>query len=101
KIIDSKSGMSVLGNLDQYMKFKIANAIGDAANNESTAGSMVGLGAGMGMGMNFPNYIQESMQPQHSQPITEKLKNLKELLDLGAITQQEFDNKKSELLKQI
>src|SRR5690606_12182787 len=55
KIIDSKSGMSVLGNLDQYMKFKIANAIGDAANNESTAGSMVGLGAGMGMGMNFPN----------------------------------------------
>jgi hypothetical protein len=29
------------------------------------------------------------------------LKNLKELLDLGALTQDEFEDKKKELLKQI
>jgi hypothetical protein len=34
KIIDTKSGMGVLGNLDQYMKYKVANAIGDAALRE-------------------------------------------------------------------
>jgi len=31
----------------------------------------------------------------------EKLKKLKELLELGAITQEEFDEKKSVLLKDI
>lgn len=33
QMIDTRSGMGALGNLDQYMKFKVANAIGDSANN--------------------------------------------------------------------
>lgn len=101
KIIDSKSGMGVVGNLDQYMKFKIANSLGDAAKNNGAAGTGFGLGAGIGMGMALPNMIQQSMNPQINESVSDKIKKLKELLDMGAISQQEFDDKKRELLKQL
>jgi hypothetical protein len=37
--------MGVVGNLDQYMKFKIANAIGDAAQNNEGTNAGLGIGA--------------------------------------------------------
>lgn len=101
KIIDSKSGMGVVGNLDQYMKFKIANAIGDAAQNNEGTNAGLGIGAGLGMGMILPNLINQNSQQINNESISDKLKKLKELLDIGAITQIEFDEKKKELLKQI
>lgn len=100
-MIDTKSGMNAMGNLDQYMKLKVANSLGDAAKNNGIAGAGLGLGAGLGMGMAMPNMIQQAMQTNSSESVTDKLKNLKELLDLGALTQDEFDIKKKELLKQI
>ena len=51
--------------------------------------------------MALPNMIQQSMNPQNNESISDKLKKLKELLDMGALTQDEFDTKKKELLKQI
>lgn len=100
KMIDTKSGMNAVGNLDQYMKLKIADSLG-----KGTAGGGIsdglGLGAGLGMGMAMPNMINQAMQSNTSDNVTEKLKNLKELLDLGALTQEEFETKKKELLKQI
>ncbi len=99
--IDAKSGMNALGNLDQYMKLKIADSLGDAAKSGSGMGEGLGLGAGLGMGMALPNLIQQNMQPTSGGSVASKLKELKELLDLGAITQDEFDKKKHELLKQL
>jgi membrane protease subunit (stomatin/prohibitin family) len=101
--IDTKSGMNVLGNLDQYMKLKIADSLGDAAKSGGGMGDGLGLGAGLGMGMALPNMIQQNMQPSSSgsSSVAAKLKELKELLDLEAITQEEFDKKKQELLKQL
>jgi hypothetical protein len=66
-------------------------------------GDGLGLGAGLGMGMALPNMIQQNMQPSSSgsSSVAAKLKELKELLDLEAITQEEFDKKKQELLKQL
>ena len=101
KMIDTRSGMNAMGNLDQYMKLKIADSLGDAAKNNGAAGTGLGLGAGIGMGMALPNMIQQSMTPQNNESIADKLKKLKELLDMGALSQQEFDDKKKELLKQI
>ena len=101
KMIDTRTGMNAVGNLDQYMKLKIADSLGDAAKNQGEVGSAMGLGAGMGMGMMLPNMIQQSVNGQSSESVTDKLKQLKELLDLGALTQVEFDEKKKELLKQI
>jgi len=41
------------------------------------------------------------MQTNSTESVTDKLKSLKELLDLGALTQDEFETKKKELLKQL
>ena len=101
KMIDTKSGMNAIGNLDQYMKFKIADSLEEAAKSGGGMGDGLGLGAGLGMGMALPNLIQQNMQPNNNGSVATKLKELKELLDLGAITQDEFDSKKQELLKQL
>jgi len=101
KMIDTRTGINAMGNLDQYMKLKIADSLGDAAKSGSSMGEGIGLGAGVGMGMTLPNMIQQGMQPQANESTTDKLKKLKELLDMGALTQQEFDEKKKELLKQL
>lgn len=101
KMIDTKSGMNAVGNLDQYMKLKIANALGNGSNSGGGMSDGLGLGAGLGMGMAMPNMINQAMQSNTSESVTEKLKNLKELLDLGALTKEEFETKKKELLKQI
>ncbi|HZF09601.1 MAG TPA: SPFH domain-containing protein [Thermoanaerobaculia bacterium] len=63
KMIDERSGMGVLGDLNAYMKFKTAQAIGDAAQQSGgAAGTGVGLGAGVGMGMMLPQMMRDAMQ---------------------------------------
>jgi membrane protease subunit (stomatin/prohibitin family) len=103
KLIDTRSGMGALGNLDQYMKFQVANAIGDAANNEGGTGNAFNTGAGLALGMLLPQMMNQSVNKSSSSSIDsmEKIKKLKELLELGAITQTEFDEKKAILLKEI
>lgn len=100
KMIDTKSGMNAVGNLDQYMKLKIADSLEKGAAGGGMSEGL-GLGAGLGMGMAMPNMINQAMQSNTSESVTDKLKNLKALLDLGALTKDEFENKKKELLKQI
>ncbi len=100
KMIDTKSGMNAVGNLDQYMKLKIADSLGKGAAGGGMSEGL-GLGAGLGMGMAMPNMINQAMQSNTSESVTDKLKNLKELLDLGALSQDEFETKKKELLKQL
>jgi membrane protease subunit (stomatin/prohibitin family) len=46
--LDKRSQMSVLGNLDQYVKMQAADAMRDAANNP---GGIAGIGAGLGAGV--------------------------------------------------
>jgi len=63
KKIDERSGMAAVGNLDQYMKFKAAQAVQDAANQPGgTAGAGVGAGMGFGMGMMMPGMLSQAMQ---------------------------------------
>lgn len=101
KMIDTRTSINAMGNLDQYMKLKIADSLGDAAKNNGASGTGLGLGAGIGMGMSLPNMIQQSINPQNNESVSDKLKKLKELLDMGALSKQEFDDKKKELLKQL
>jgi membrane protease subunit (stomatin/prohibitin family) len=103
KLIDTRSGMGALGNMDQFMKFQVANAIGDAANNSGGSGDAFNTGAGLALGMLLPQMMNSSMNKTTSNSIEpmEKIKKLKELLELGAITQAEFDEKKVSLLKEI
>ncbi|MEZ6142176.1 MAG: SPFH domain-containing protein [Zavarzinella sp.] len=60
EMLDKRSSMAVLGDMNQYTRFQTANAIGDAANNP---GGMAGLGAGMGAGMGMAGAMMHSMAP--------------------------------------
>jgi membrane protease subunit (stomatin/prohibitin family) len=63
KMIDERSGMGVLGDMNAYLKFKTARAIGDAAQQPGgTAGAGIGLGAGVGVGMMLPQMMRDAMQ---------------------------------------
>lgn len=64
EVLDKRTSMGVLGNLDQYAKFQAATAIGDAANNPGGAGEGVGLGVGVALGQQMAN----ALTPQASQP---------------------------------
>jgi membrane protease subunit (stomatin/prohibitin family) len=72
KLIDERTGMGALGNMDTYLKFKTAQGIGDAAKQPGgTMGAGVGLGMGAGVGMMLPQMMQQAMQqgqPQQPPP---------------------------------
>jgi membrane protease subunit (stomatin/prohibitin family) len=68
KVIDERSGMAAAGNMNDYMRYKAAQAVGDAAKQEGgEAGQGVGLGVGAGFGMMIPGMIQQSMQQGQQQ----------------------------------
>ena len=58
-MMDKRTSMGVLGNLDTYTKFQAAEAIGDAANNPGgLAGAGVGIGAGAALGAQLAQALQ-------------------------------------------
>lgn len=64
-MIDERSGMGAVGDLDAYMKFKAARAMGDAARGEGGGGAAaagMGVGVGAGLGMMLPGMMRDAMQ---------------------------------------
>lgn len=89
------------GGLSYYELEKL-RALRDAAKNEGgMAGAGIALGAAMNMGKVFHDKIDEVIQPAAGKDPVEQLKTLKLLLDEQIITQEEFDQKKKEYLKQL
>jgi len=107
EMIDSRSGMAAVGDMDQFLKFKAAQALDTAAENPGGGASAgVGVGAGMGMGFMLPQMLAGSMQTNQSQDTQsenpmDKLKKLKELFDMDVLTQEEYDKKKEKLMGEI
>jgi membrane protease subunit (stomatin/prohibitin family) len=70
KVLDKKTSMGVLGNMQQYAQYQAAEAIRDAAQNEgggfAGAGAGIGAGAAIGniMGEAFRGMNQPSQEPQ-------------------------------------
>jgi membrane protease subunit (stomatin/prohibitin family) len=66
KLIDERSGMAALGDMNTYLKFKTARAIGDAAQAPGGGGGNVaagmGVGMGAGLGMMLPQMMRDAMQ---------------------------------------
>lgn len=67
KILDTRSQMSIIGNVNQYAAFQAANAIPDAAR---TPNSMAGAGMGLAAGMAMANQMAQGFygQPGYGQP---------------------------------
>jgi membrane protease subunit (stomatin/prohibitin family) len=66
KVIDERTGMAAVGDQNTYLKFKAAQAMGDAAKNPSSDGgasSGIGLGVGAGIGMTVAGMIRDAMAP--------------------------------------
>jgi membrane protease subunit (stomatin/prohibitin family) len=74
--IDERSGMAAVGNLDDYLKFRAAGALGDGGTNGGTtgngngsggAGGAMQVGLGAGLGMLLPGMVLRSLR---GEPIT-------------------------------
>jgi len=70
KVIDQRSEMGAVGDMDRFLKFKTAIAIGDAARTEGAGvmGAGVGMGAGAGLGMMLPGMIFKTLNPENGSP---------------------------------
>ncbi|MCC6627148.1 MAG: SPFH domain-containing protein [Chloroflexi bacterium] len=116
-MIDERSSMGAIGNMQAYMQFKAAQALGDAARAEGgAAGAMAGLGAGAGLGAAFGQMIGQAVQqPAPTAPpappapaVTpatggssdrlQQLKTLGELKAAGVLTDAEFEAEKQRIL---
>ncbi len=72
KAIDERASMGAIGDMQKYLQFKAARALGDAAQQEGGAGGAgeaggfmgagMGLGAGMGMGAMMANIMGTAYQ---------------------------------------
>jgi membrane protease subunit (stomatin/prohibitin family) len=101
--LDKASSMRVVGDLDRFVKFQTADAIEAAAANP---GGMAGLGAGAAAGVALGQTMAAGLggigaaAPPSADPYSE-IEKLHKLLTMGALTQAEFDAKKTELLSRI
>jgi membrane protease subunit (stomatin/prohibitin family) len=66
RMIDERSSMGAVGDLDRFLKFKAAKAMGDAAQGpggEAGGGAAagVGVGVGAGLGMMMPGMLARTL----------------------------------------
>ncbi len=64
EVLDKRSSMGIIGNLNQYTQFQAATAMEKAAENDGMAGG----GMGMGMGFAMANQMGQSTYQANSQP---------------------------------
>lgn len=120
KRIDERTGMGVVGNMNQYMQYQAAQAVGNlgsgggggGGNVGDAASTGVGLGAGMGIGAGMAQIISQGMQgaggqgqgqgsqPPQNDPVA-RLKQLKEMLDAGLITAEIYEAKRNDILSKM
>lgn len=95
KLIDEQSGMGLASkDMSTYTQYQSVRAMRDASKQD---GGVAGIGAGIALGNQMMSNINESKKVEKD-PVEEILK-YKQLLDAGAITQEEFDKMKAKLLK--
>jgi membrane protease subunit (stomatin/prohibitin family) len=122
KILDQKIGMGMVGNdMAKFMQYQTAQAIPKFAENSGggsgIAGDAMGLGAGVALGQVMAQNLQQGLQGGANaapaaavaavasgvkpEDVMATLEKLGELKSKGILTQEEFDAKKSELLKKL
>jgi membrane protease subunit (stomatin/prohibitin family) len=117
KILDQKIGMGMVGNdMGKFMQYQTGQAIPEMAKGVGqggggVAGDAMGLGAGLAMGQVLAQNLQKGLQPAAPVAAAEAavkpddvmatLEKLGELKAKGILTQEEFDAKKTELLKKL
>jgi membrane protease subunit (stomatin/prohibitin family) len=119
KILDKRSEMGLIGNVQQFAAYQAATAIPDAAKTpNSLAGAGMGLAAGWAMGQQMAGAFgggPGGMAPQAQAPqaapavaaapaapsandMVERLKKLDALKAAGVLTDDEYAKKRAEIL---
>lgn len=115
KLIDEQSGIGLASrDMDTFVQYQTARAIRDVAKQP---GGMAGIGAGIGVGRAVAKTMNESLDKPRAKKATatekaeptakpkesvaDQLVKYKGLLDKGILTQAEFDELKSRLLKEM
>lgn len=115
KLIDEQSGIGLASrDMDTFVQYQTARAIRDVAKQP---GGMAGIGAGIGVGRAVAKTMNESLDKPRTKKATttekaeptakpkesvaDQLVKYKSLLDKGILTQAEFDELKSRLLKEM
>ena len=95
---DKMTNMNMVSDMDKFTKFNTANAIGEkgTAMNDGVQNAAM-----MGMMMNQMNNQNQQNSPKTEDDMTAKLQKIKSLFDAGLIDEDEFKQKKSELLSQL
>ncbi len=69
KILDQRISMNMLGDMNKYTQFQVANSIPIAAANEGgLSGAGIGIGAGLAFGQSFAGAMQQPQQQRPPQP---------------------------------
>lgn len=97
KLIDEQSGIGMAKqDMASFMQYQTARAMRDASKQK---GGLAGLGAGMALGNTMAQNVQSVANPASTgKSKVEQLRELKELLDEGILTQEEFDAEKKKVL---
>jgi membrane protease subunit (stomatin/prohibitin family) len=123
KVLDQKIGMGMVGgDMGKFMQYQTAQAIPgmvQGGGGSGIVGDAMGLGAGVALGQVLAQNLQSGLNPGLAQvtpaqaaiqnvasslrpdEVMAMLEKLGELKTKGILTQEEFDAKKSELLKKL
>jgi membrane protease subunit (stomatin/prohibitin family) len=63
KMLDMRVGMNMLGDMNRYTQYQVANSLPIAAANEGQGG-VAGIGVGLGAGLTMANQMMNAMRPQ-------------------------------------
>ena len=71
EVLDKRTSMGILGDLNKYTQYQAAEALRDAAKNEGsgTIGAGMGLGAGAAFGNMMANSLHQAQQTQEKPPV--------------------------------
>jgi len=107
KMLDKTTSLNMLSDkLNQFNQMQSGIAIEKMADNPGTAGT-----AGLGAGVLLTNMMQQAQQPQNTAPFASTTNDQQKMLDLlkqlgdlktaGIITEEEFNQKKAEILSKL
>lgn len=98
KLIDEQSGIGMAKqDMASFMQYQTARAMRDASQQK---GGLAGLGAGIALGNTMVQNMQSATgSAGTSKSKAEQLREIKELLDEGILTQAEFDAEKKTILE--
>ncbi len=106
KTLEAKelSKAQVGGAFNTIKTFEVLNSAAENPTDGAGVGAMLGAGIGLGAGLPLGNQLGQKLDISDNKDNidpTQRLKKLKEMLEQGLITEEQFNIKRDEILKDI